>query len=190
MTMHTLVRRSGARLAALVAAATLVAACNPIHFTPGGGGAGTGACLPGTWNLDAETIFAPLPTQLGSISITSSGNGVTLTLTDTTWSLHADQTLSGSVTSQFGTASGSVHVAGDASGTYTSTASTATFTVTSISGTADYNVTAFGHNFTGSLSLPTSGLQKLYGLSGTANYTCNTSGLSLTFTSFTVHSHH
>ena len=188
MTMPTLVRRSGA-VAALLAVVCLITACNPIRFTPGGG-AGTGDCVSGTWKLDALNIPAPLTTPIGNLSITSSGTGVTLTLSASTWSLHADQTLSGTVSSSFGNASGSAHVVGDASGTYTSSDSSTVFTLASVSGTVDYNVTVAGQNFTGSLALPTSGLQRLYGLSGNAYSSCDVNGLSLTFRSFSMHSHH
>ena len=188
MTMPTVIRRVGA-LAVLLALVSVLSACNPIRFTPSGG-AGTGDCLSGTWKLDAESIPVPISTPLGDISITSTGTGVTLTLTGTTWSLHADQTLNGSVSSSFGTASGSVHVVGDASGSYTTSASTTVFTVTSVSGTAAYDVNVMGQNFTGSLSLSTSGLQKLYGLTGNAVSSCDTNGLSLSFKSFSMHAHH
>ena len=38
-----------------------------MSFTPGGGGAGTGPCLPGTWNLDSMRIGA-LATALPGLS--------------------------------------------------------------------------------------------------------------------------
>jgi hypothetical protein len=183
------VRRLGISALLVVAVTFLVTGCQPLVLLPGGGGAGTGSCLPGTWNLDTEHIDA-LATALPGLTITSSGPGVTLTFTDTTWTLHADQTLTGSLVTQYGTASGTVHVIGDAIGTYTSTASTITFTLAGITGSAAYDLTIFGSHVTGTLSLPTSGLQKLYGLSGTATDTCSSSGLTLTFPSFSMHSHH
>lgn len=173
----------------VVAVALLAAGCQPLNFIPGGGGAGTGSCVPGTWQLDAEHIGA-LTTALPGLSITAAGPGLTLTFTDTTWSVHADQTLTGALTTSFGTASGSVHVTGDASGTYTSTAPTVAFKVSSLSGSVAYDVTAFDTHLTGTLSLPTSGLEKLYGLTGSAVVACGANGLTLTFPSFSMHSHH
>jgi hypothetical protein len=49
-----------------------------------------------------------------------------------------------------------------------------------VSGTATYDVQGVGQHFSGTLSLPTSGLQKLVGLSGTAPFTCSASGLTFT----------
>jgi hypothetical protein len=183
------VRKLGISIAAVVAIALLAAGCQPFNFTPGGGSAGSGSCLPGTWNLDTET-FGALTTALPGLSITAAGPGLTLSMTATTWAVHADQTLTGSLSTKVGTASGSVHVTGDASGTYTSTASTVAFTLSSLSGSAAYDVTAFGVHLTGTLSLPTSGLQKLYGLTGSADVSCSASALSLTFPSFSMHAHH
>ena len=182
-------RSVGGRLALVAIAAVLAGGCLP-QFLPGGGGAGSGSCLPGTWNLDTEQITGALNTALPGLSITTSGPGVTLTFTASTWTLHADQTLTGSITTQWGSAGGTVHVVGDASGTYTTTSSAITFTLGQLSGSADYDITVFGFHATGSLSLPTSGLQQLYGLSGTANDTCSTSGLSLAFPSFHMHAKH
>lgn len=182
-------RSVGGRLALLGAAALLAGGCIP-QFVPGGNGAGTGTCLPGIWNLDSEQITGGLSSAIPGLTITASGPGVSLTFTDTTWALHADQTLSASFTSHWGSANGTVHVVGDASGTYTSTSSAITFTLGSLSGSADYDVSVFGFHATGTLSLPTSGLQKLYGLSGTANDTCSSTGLSLDFPSFQMHAKH
>ncbi len=183
------VRRLRSSITLVVAVALLAAGCQPLLWHPGGGGAGSGSCLPGTWNLDTEQIGA-LTTALPGLTLTTSGPGVTLTFTDTTWAVHADQTLTGSLTTRWGTAGGTVHVTGDASGTYTSTATNITFTLASLSGSADYDITAFGFTATGTLSLPTSGLEKLYGLTGTAADTCNANGLTLTFPSFSMHAKH
>jgi len=173
----------------LGAAALLAGGCIP-QFVPGSNGAGTGNCLPGTWNLDTEQISGGLSSAIPGLTITASGPGVSLKFDDTTWTLHADQTLSASFSSQWGSANGTVHVVGDASGTYTATSSAITFTLGSVSGSADYDVTVFGFHATGTLSLPTSGLQQLYGLSGTANDTCSSTGLSLDFPSFRMHATH
>ena len=183
------IRKLGISITMIAAVALLATGCQPFSFTPGGGGAGTGPCLPGTWNLDSMNIGA-LSTALPGLSITAAGPGLTLTLTDTTWSVHADQTLTGSLTTPAGTASGTVHVTGDASGTYTATLPSVSFKVTSVTGSAAYDVTVFGNHYTGTLSLPTSGLQKLYAYTGSATALCGASGLSLGFPSFSMHARH
>jgi len=183
------IRSVGGRLALVGVAALIAGGCVPLNFLPGPG-TGGGRCLPGTWNLDSEQIAGGLPTSIPGLTIATSGPGVTLEFTATDWTLHADQTLDASFESQFGDASGTLHVVGDAGGTYTSTGSTITFTLASISGTADYDFTVFGFHVTGSLALPSSGLQKLYGLTGTANDTCSSGGLSLQFPSFDMHAKH
>ena len=185
-----LMRSVGGRLALVGVVALLAGGCVPLQFLPGGNGAGSGSCLTGTWNLDTENITGAISTALPGLTVTTSGPGVTLTLTDTSWALHADQTLNGSLTTKWGSASGSIHVTADASGTYTSTTSTITFTLASLSGSAAYDITVFGFHATGTLSLPTSGLQKLYGLTGSPSYTCGSTGLALTFPSFSMHALH
>jgi len=185
----TRIRKLGSGITLVVAVVFLAAGCQPLTFLPGGGGAGTGSCLGGTWNLDTEHIGA-LSTAFPGLTITAAGPGVILSLTGTTWALHADQTLTGSLTTKLGTASGTVHVTGDASGTYVSTASSISFTLASVSGSAAYDITVFGVHKTGTLSLPTSGLQKLYGLKGVAAESCSASGLVLTFPSFSMHARH
>jgi hypothetical protein len=183
-------RSVGGRLALVGVAALIAGGCVPLNFVPGPGGTGGGSCLSGTWNLDSEQIIGNLPTSIPGLTITTSGPGVTLNFTGSGWTLHAEQTLKASFTSKFGNASGTLHVVGDASGTYTSTGSTITFTLASLSGSADYSFTVFGFTATGSLSLPSSGVQKLYGLTGTANDTCSSTGLSLQFPSFNMHAKH
>ena len=173
----------GSRVALLAVAVTMVAGCDPWIHLPGSGG-DSATCPVGSWTITSETITKPLSGLVPGLEITSSGPGVTLGLdSDHTWKLHADQTL----TASLGSASGTVHVTGDASGTYTSTATAATFTLASVTGSATYTISAFGAHFSGTASLPSSGLSHLYGLSGTANYTCNSGDLSLGFPSFKMH---
>ena len=103
---------------------------------------------------------------------------------DNTWTLHADQTLTAAYDTA--TATGACdgrrerHV-------NTSTQQTIVFTLASLSGSATYGVTVFGSHFTGTMTLPASGLSNLYGLSQTAKYTCGSGELSLSFPSFTMH---
>jgi hypothetical protein len=178
---------------ALVALAVLaVAGCNPINFLPGPGGTGTpGNCLVGVWNLDSEQIQSPITTPLGTLEITTSGNGTSLTFGDTTWELKSDTVLNATFKSQFGTFTGELDINADAKGTYTADGTKITFTLGSVTGTVGYNATIFGQNFSGSIDLASSGLQKLVGLSGSADYTCSpTSGLSFTLPPISVHAKH
>ena len=182
-------RTSGARLA-LVAVIVLVAAgCKSAVFTPAGGGAGTGSCFAGTWKLDAQALNGSLPTNIPGLDITATGDGVTLNLTDTTWTLHANQKLEASLHTNYGDASGNVQVTGDAHGTYAPHGSQADFTLSGISGSASYDVTILGMDFAKQVDLPGSGLDRLYGLSGTAATTCNSSGLTLEFHGLKLHGH-
>ncbi|HWS44997.1 MAG TPA: hypothetical protein VN636_03980 [Acidimicrobiia bacterium] len=183
--------RTGAWVAAAAVVAVLAAGCKPIAFTSSGGGAATGSCLTGTWKLDTQNLSSGLATAVPGLTVTASGPGVTLTLSDTAWTLHADQTLAASISTSWGDAHGTIHVTGDAHGSYSSgSASAITFTLAGLTGTADYTISALGHDFSGSLSLPASGLEKLYGLSGTATQACGASGLTLTFPTFSMHAHH
>lgn len=70
---------------------------------------------------------------------------------------------------------------------YTSTATTTTFTVAAIFGQVTYDITALGSEFAGTVTLPSSGLSDLYGLSGPANYARSSTSLSLRFHSFRMH---
>jgi hypothetical protein len=164
--------------------AVLTAGCvpNSFTFTPSGGGA---TCPDGAWHLNSSTVTEPLQTLLGDLTITPSGNGIDLTVmpgSPNTWLLTVDQTLTVSGPSVNGT----VTVDGAASGTYTADADSITFTLGALNGTATFDGTAFGHSFSGTWSLPQSGeITQLYGLSGTADLTCNGNGtLTLGFPSF------
>ena len=175
----------------MVAPVVLMAAgCGPWLRLPGSGsGAGGRAatCPAGDWTITSETLTEPLSTLIPGLTINASGPGVVLHLnSDNTWTLTADQTL----TASFDGGSGTVHVAGAANGTYTSTPTTTSFTVAGISGQVTYDVTAFGSEFTGTVALPSSGLDELYGLSGPANYACSSASLSLRFHSFRMHARH
>jgi len=172
----------GARFALVGILVMTVAGCRWIPV-PGGGGTPT-SCPTGSWTIASESITKPLPAIIPGLTITASGPGVTLSLNDdNTWTLHADQTL----TATLGSANATVHVTADANGTYASTQQTIAFTLASLSGSATYDITAFGSHFTGTVTLPASGLSKLYGLSQTAKYTCGSDELSLSFPSFTMH---
>ena len=172
-------QRLGARVVLVVVAVVAAAGCN-LNFLPAGGSAGTGACRPGTWTYQMVQLENPISTPFGSLSITRSGPGTTLTFTDTTWSLTTDTTFTGTLTSPIGTFDGTVTLNGSANGTYAVNGSDVTFTLTAVSGTATYDVQAGGQDLAGTLSLPASGVQKLVGLSGTAPFSCSSTALTFT----------
>ena len=176
-------RKAGARVALVAILVMTVAGCRWIPV-PGGGGGTPTSCPTGSWTIASESITKSLPAIIPGLTITTAGPGVTLALNDdNTWTLNADQTL----TATMGSATATVHVTADANGTYTSTQQTIAFTLGSLSGSATYDITAFGSNFSGTVTLPASGLSKLYGLSQTANYSCSSDGLDLSFPSFAMH---
>jgi hypothetical protein len=181
-------QRLAARIALVVVAVVVAAGCN-LNFLPNGGGAGTGTCLPGAWTYQSVSLQSPLTTPFGSLSITQSGPGTSLTFTDTTWALTTDTTFTGSLTSPVGTFSGFVTVTGSASGTYTVNGSAITFTLGALSGTATYDIQGAGQHVSGTLSLPSSGVQKLVGLSGTASFSCSSSALSFVLKPLVVGAH-
>jgi hypothetical protein len=175
--MKTVFARRFIAVVCLGAFGIIGTACIPAGVTlqppPGGGN----ACPAGTWQLSSETITNALQTVLGSATVTGSGSGVTLTLTSgspNTWSLNANQTLN--ITGSNFNVTASVNNA-SASGTHTISGSNITFTLQNVSGTVNVSGTAFGQPFSTSLPLGQSDdVQGLYGLSGTANYTCNADG--------------
>ena len=183
------VRTVGVRVALVAVVAFTVAGCDPWISLPIGGGAGSSAtsCPAGNWTITSETLTKPLTTLIPGLTITTTGPGVTLNMNnDDTWTLHADQTLSASLDM----ASATLHVTADANGTYTTTGTTSTFTVAAITGSVGYDISAFGSEFTGTVTLPDSGLGILYGPSGPAKYSCNSSHLSLGFHALKMHGRH
>jgi hypothetical protein len=151
-------------------------ACLPagVTLTTGGGG---NTCPEGTWQLASETIPAALQTALGSATVTGS-SGVSLILTTSTWSLKANQNLQINGGSSFNVAA---LVNATASGMSTVNGSNITFTLQNLTGTASASGSAFGQPFSTNWTLGQSGeIQELYGLSGTAGYSCSTDGSSLT----------
>jgi hypothetical protein len=186
-------QRLVAKIALVALAVVATAGCQLTLFpTPGPGGGGNPPnCLVGSWTFQTELIQSPITTPFGTITINTSGPGTTLTFgSDGTWQLATDTTLTASIKSQFGTVGGTVEIVGNASGTFTNDATTITFTLGSVTGSATYNVNLFGQTFSGTLSLPTSGLQNLVGLSGTAAYTCSSSALNFTLKPMQVQAIH
>jgi hypothetical protein len=177
------------RLALVTVALLAVAGCN-LNFTPNTGtGAGQGACLPGAWTYQSVQIQNPIQTPIGALTINQSGPGTTLTLTGTTWSLTTNTTYTGSLASPIGTFNGQVTISGSADGSYTVNGSNITFTLNDISGTATYAIQGAGQQFSGSVSLPSSGMQKLVGLSGTGMFACTSSSLSFSLKPMVVGAH-
>jgi len=133
-------------------------------------------------------IKSPITTPFGSLTITTSGPGTTLTFgTDGTWSLTENRTFNATLTTPSGNFTGMLTLAGSANGTFTNNGSTITFTLASASGTATFNVqTPSGQTFSGSFSLPSSGLQSLVGLSGTASFACSSTALTFSLAPMTI----
>lgn len=183
------IRRAVAACALL---GSLVLSSCGIVLLPVGGGTVT-ACPAGSWQVSSATIANLVTTVAGKLDVSLQGAGVTATVkSDNTWSLTADQGATVSGTTQWGPVSGTARVKATASGTYTRTSTTMTFTVKALSGTVSYNLVANGTPFVGTLSLPGVNsddrdleIEDLYGLVGTASYTCGTDGtLALQFPAF------
>jgi len=178
--MKTVTARRLIAVACLGAFAIIGTACLPTGVTlpPVSPGAGA-ACPVGTWNLTGETIGSALQTVLGSATVTGSGSGVTLEITSTnTWTLTTDQGL------QISGSNFAVNATVSATATGTNTtntgAGTITFTLGNASGTVAASGNVGGQAFSGSWPLGQSGgIENLYALTGTANYTCNAGALTL-----------
>ena len=176
--MRSALARKVVRYAAvgcLGAFALIGTACLPkgVTLQPTGS---SNACPAGTWLLTAETVNATLDTVFCNATITASGSGLTLTITTgstDTWSLTGNQKVHATGSNFNVTASASP----SASGTETITGSNITFTLQSITGTVTANGMAWGHAISQTYQLSQIGaLQHLWGLSGTASFTCGASG--------------
>jgi hypothetical protein len=172
-------QRLAARVVLVVVAVVAAAGCN-LNFLPNPGGAGTGACLPGSWTYQTVQVVSPMSTPFGSLDITQSGPGTVLTFDSTTWSVTTNTTFTAKLSTPIGDFTGNVTLNGNAKGTYAVNGSDVTFTLTALTGTATYDIQGGGQDFSGTLSLPTSGVQKLVGLSGTAQFSCSSSALNFT----------
>lgn len=185
----TFTRRTIAACALL--GSLLLSSCG-IVLLPVGGGTAT-ACPAGSWQVSSAAVSGLVSTIVGKADVSLQGAGVTATVkSDNTWSLTADQGATVSGTTQWGAVTGTAKVKATASGTYTRTSTAMTFTVKALNGTVSYNLTVNGKPYAGTLSLPGSNandgeleIEDLYGLVGTASYTCGADGtLSLQFPSF------
>jgi hypothetical protein len=168
--MKTVLARRLIAVACMGAFAVIGSACM-VTVPPLSGGTGN-ACPAGTWNLTGETIGNSLQTVLGSATVTGSGSGVTLTLAPTNaWNLTANQNLTISGT---GFSVNAMVKNATASGTYTTSGSNITFTLQNLSGTVTVSGMVGGQSFSQTFTLGQSDdIQKLYGLTGTASFTCN-----------------
>src|SRR4051812_39098546 len=90
-----------ARIGLLAVVAGVLSACQPIVLPPVGGGS-PATCPSGSWSVDVLNVTSPISTPLGEVTITKTGPGVSLTLTDTSWTLHADQTINATLSGPIG----------------------------------------------------------------------------------------
>jgi hypothetical protein len=183
------VRKLGARLALVAVVALLAAGCKTVAFSSVTQSASAGPCLPGTWKIDAQSLNESLPKTIPGVDLKATGDGVTLKLTDTTWTLRADQKLQGSVHTDYVDADGEVSVNAEAHGTYTGAAPKVEFTLAGLSGSAAAKVTVMGMDFDKKFDLPSVGLDKVYGLSGSASVTCSSGDLTLEIHGVKLHGH-
>ncbi len=191
MHTRTRTRRVGLVTLIVVTCALLLGACDggPLSLLFNNTGGNGSPCPGGTWQLDTESVTGSLSSLLGDITITPSGTGITLALDGVdTWALMADQTLTLSGTDVNLTAT----VNATASGTYTTSGQSITFTLQSLTGSLTYQGSIFGHAVNGSLSLASFSkeISQLYGLSQSADFSCGTGTLALTFPSFDMHMGH
>ena len=175
------------RRALLVAVAfttvALTSACDPIPWN-----VDDAQCYIGTWTVTGEQI-ATAVSSLGipiTLTPTGAGSGVTASITDDGhWSVTADQSFA--VAGLHDTIDGSAAVSAAANGTYSATDTTIAFTLDNVTGSVSFSGTFLGARIDGlSLSLDQLGAQQLYGWSETAQYTCGTDGLTLTFPQFSL----
>jgi hypothetical protein len=184
--MMVKVHRTTRAMAAIAIGTVLAAGCLPPTFT-GPPSGGSGSCLVGTFDLDTTQVLTSLNSTFGKIQVSPlPGGNATLTNTDTTWHFEGNQSLSVTGNTKFGSITGTADVSFDASGTYEAeSAAEITLTLGAVAGSVHFAGTVFGQTVDFTLNLPSSGLDKLYGLTGTAQYTCSQGAVTtLTFTSF------
>ncbi len=164
-------------VAAVIAVGMLTSGC-VLTFT---GGGGSGPCYEGTWELSGSQIADAVGSLFGDLTITPDDDGMTLELnSDGTFSFSGSQTLGVSGSTPWGTVNGTVDATVDVGGNYASNSpSTLSFTLGSLSGTGSFNGTLGGTPYSATLSLDQFGLDELYGLTGTADYTCGGGSLGL-----------
>lgn len=180
--------RGGFAIAAL-ALVFVATACQPLTVV-GTGTSPSTPCYVGSWTVDGEQFLSPIATRFGTLTLTPQSSDLTLVLgSDNTWTFSGSQTVGVSGASAWGQLSGVVTVTGlHASGTYAAAGGNQLdFTLASLAASVAFDGTVNGQTAHYALSLPTGDdLDDLYGLSGTAQYSCSISpvALSLTFASF------
>lgn len=149
---------------------------------PRTGGGGSTPCHEGTWELSGQQISDAITSVFGDLTVTPDNDGMTLELrADGTFSFSGQQTLAVSGTTPFGSVDGVVDADATVAGTFTAAPDSLTFSLGSITGTGSFDGTVNGAAFSGSLSHAQSGLDDVYGLSGTAAMTCSPALLTLDF---------
>jgi len=176
-------RRALIAIAALFAV-PLIAACDPLPVPV----TNDAPCYVNTWTMTGDEI-ADAVSSLGvdvTLVPTGAGTGARASITeDGHWSVYADQAFD--VDAIGGAVHGSANVRAHASGTYTATDTALEFTLDDASGTVQYTGTFFGLHVTDyNLSLDDVGVERVYGWSATAQYTCRADGLTLEFPAFTL----
>lgn len=175
--------RVRALLVVALLAVSVTAACDPLRLPVDSGA----PCYAGTWTISGDQI-ADAVASLG-IDVTlvpTGGSGVTASISeDGHWSVDADQSFD--VDALHGSVHGSASVHAHAGGTYTATNAALDFTLENVSGEANYTGEFFGmHVNNYALSLDELGVERVYGWSATAQYTCSSGGLTLEFPGFTL----
>jgi hypothetical protein len=175
--------RSRFRLTAgLMVFALLTSGCSVLLPRVGGSGGGGAPCHEGTWELTGQQISDAVTSIFGDLTVTPDDDGMTLELrADDTFTFSGEQTLGVSGTTPYGVVNGVVNADASVEGTYSVGTNTLSFDLESISGSGSFSGTVNGMPFSGSLSLAQSGLDDVYGLSGTATTSCSASLLTLDF---------
>ncbi len=175
--------------AALVSASLFLGACLPITLP---GTSTTPPCPEGTFHITDQVLSGLVPTSLGNVQLTLvPGGNLALSVTASSWSLAGSQSLTVSGITPWGPVSGTASVTVNASGSWTKTSSTQlNFTVGSVSGSGTFTGTVSGASVSRTASLADLGLDRVYGLSGSATYGCGSApSLTLTFTSARLELH-
>ena len=172
------------RRVAFIASFVVLAACQPVFVLPGGGGAA--ACPQGTYGVTSQVLSSVVPTRFGSLNLSpTTGGTLTLTISATTWKLAGTQGFDVSGASPFGVLAGVASATIDANGSWAKISATRlSFSVTSVSGTGNYVGTVSGVPVNVSASLADIGLDRVYGFTGRADFSCGSApSLTLAFKS-------
>ena len=139
-------------------------------------------CYVGDFTMNTQQLVTPIQTSIGRETIwLVPGGSVTLSTTNGTWTLAADEQLVAR-----GPFTGQASLHASASGTFTATDTTLTFSIGALTGSG--RVSGYERNrfVNKDLQLPGSYLDDVVGLQGQAIYVCSSDGLSLDFTSLRI----